>query len=123
MKIGMSFGRCLRDIVQGRVSVDDVIVIAARTMFDTEERMIGVIDYYLYGGDLRGCDRQECIDMALLLYRTGKIHQQRLFSSQSSSFRYPDAWMDVMPAEAQVMENPTVQSAWDNYCLAVKMAG
>jgi hypothetical protein len=34
MKIGLSFSRCLRDIVDGKVDIDDVMVIIARTDFD-----------------------------------------------------------------------------------------
>ena len=31
MKIGLSYSRCVRDIVEGRVDIDDVLVIIART--------------------------------------------------------------------------------------------
>jgi len=31
MKIGFSFGRCVRDIVKGIVDIDDVMCVIART--------------------------------------------------------------------------------------------
>ena len=34
MKIGLSFSRCIRDIVECRVDYDDVLVIVTRTDFD-----------------------------------------------------------------------------------------
>ncbi len=34
MKIGLSYSRCVRDIVDGRVDIDDVLIIIARTDFD-----------------------------------------------------------------------------------------
>lgn len=34
MKVGLSFSRCIRDIVEARVEFDDVLVIVSRTDFD-----------------------------------------------------------------------------------------
>ena len=34
MKIGLSYSRCVRDIVEGKVDIADVLVIIARTDFD-----------------------------------------------------------------------------------------
>ena len=34
MKIGLSYSRCVRDIVDGVVDIDDVLIIIARTNFD-----------------------------------------------------------------------------------------
>lgn len=34
MKIGLSYSRCVRDIVDGVVDIDDVLIIISRTDFD-----------------------------------------------------------------------------------------
>jgi len=34
MKIGLSYSRCVKDIVDGKVMIDDVLVIITRTDFD-----------------------------------------------------------------------------------------
>ena len=34
MKIGLSYSRCVRDIVDGVVNINDVLVVIARTDFD-----------------------------------------------------------------------------------------
>ena len=34
MKIGLSYSRCVRDIVDGKVDIRDVLVIITRTDFD-----------------------------------------------------------------------------------------
>ena len=34
MKIGLSYSRCVRDIVDGVVSIDDVLIVISRTDFD-----------------------------------------------------------------------------------------
>jgi len=36
MKVGSSLSRCVRDIYEGTVGIDDVLVIVARTDFDPE---------------------------------------------------------------------------------------
>ena len=33
MKIGLSYSRCILDIVEGRVDINDVLVVIARTNF------------------------------------------------------------------------------------------
>ena len=43
MKIGFSFGRCLGSIVRGEVSIDDVLVIIARTHMPKEEHVQEVL--------------------------------------------------------------------------------
>ena len=37
MKIGLSYSRCVRDIVDGKVDIDDVLVVVARTDFDPHD--------------------------------------------------------------------------------------
>ena len=37
MKIGLSYSRCVRDIVDGKVDINDVLVIIARTNFDPRD--------------------------------------------------------------------------------------
>ena len=37
MKIGLSYSRCIRDIIDGKVAMQDVLVIVARTDFDPRD--------------------------------------------------------------------------------------
>ena len=37
MKIGLSYSRCVRDIVDGTVDIDDVLVLITRTDFDPRD--------------------------------------------------------------------------------------
>jgi hypothetical protein len=34
MKVGLSYSRCISDIIDGKVAMQDVLVIVARTGFD-----------------------------------------------------------------------------------------
>jgi len=37
MKVGLSYSRCVRDIVDGQVDIDDVLVLITRTNFDPHD--------------------------------------------------------------------------------------
>jgi len=52
MKIGLSLSRCMRDILEGKVDINDVLVIVARTDVDpnNDEHWRGIWDGYIYGG-------------------------------------------------------------------------
>jgi hypothetical protein len=51
MKIGLSYSRCIRDIVEGKVDIDDVLVIIARTDFDphNDDQWAGIWEGYAGG--------------------------------------------------------------------------
>lgn len=114
MKIGFSFGRCVRDIVNGTVDIDDVTVIVARTHMETMEHVQYVIDEYLFRpGYLQGLDKDKCHEVAAQLWNRGLIHQPRV----SGSYRMPAAeqyvWMDLFPSFTDADE--TVTEAWNHY--------
>ena len=52
MKIGLSYSRCVLDIVEGRVDINDVLVVIARTDFDPtiDDQWSGIWEGYCYGG-------------------------------------------------------------------------
>ena len=49
MKVGLSYSRCVRDIIDGKVDYDDVLVIIARTNFDPHNDDIApLLGHYKY---------------------------------------------------------------------------
>jgi hypothetical protein len=120
MKIGFSFGRCVRDIVDNAVDIDDVVVIITRThMLDTET--VGfVIEQYLTYGPLVDMDSVRCHEVAKQLWDSGKLHQPRQYG-QSYATR-PDGlhWMDLFPSV--VDQNASVLDAWNNYRMMLTLA-
>lgn len=121
MKIGNSFGRCVRDLVEGKVEYDDVLVIVTRTSIEQEAHIDPVIEAYLFEPTyLRGLDRDACLAMAHRLYRDGKLHQPRLYGAYPGRVGADHVWMDAVPTE--VGDNPAVRSAWEAYRLALTMA-
>lgn len=121
MKIGFSFGKCVRDIVNGVVDIDDVVVIVARTMVD-EEHLDAMIEAYGSRRDyLLGLDIQSCKDVANALWKQGKIHQPRslgLYAGWPAPEGY--VWMDLYPTLDS--DNPAVKAAWSDYRMVLKLA-
>ena len=121
MKIGLSLSRCMRDILEERVDIYDVLVIVARTDIDpyNDNHWDAIWDGYLYGGlsnpEWAGLEDYEAAmrDILISLYETGKLHQPRQMGMYPS--RMPYYWLDcVVPTEEHT---PAQQKAWDNYQL------
>ncbi len=125
MKIGFSLGRCVRDIVNGDVSFDDVAFIITGTAIRAEEQMDNVILNYAYQ---RGYLEQfaaneeklrECKDVAKRLMQTNKLIQPRLQGMPRHAQPENAVWVDMFPTTCS--DNPAVKSAWDNYRLMIHM--
>jgi hypothetical protein len=127
MHIGTSLGRCLRSILLGEVSEDDVLLIITRTMTaDLEEFIFIVKQYYDEGNytsrnpqeyDLSVKSWEEVKALATRLYTSGKIHQPRNFATLGSQFIHPDLnndlWVDVSPKNRN--STPMVVEAYEKY--------
>lgn len=121
MKVGLSLSRCMRDIFNGTVDEEDVLVIVARTDFDphNDNHWNGIWDGYVYGG-LSNPEWKDFADdhddfrrMAIRLYDAGKIHQPRQFKAHPQRMSY--YWLDCVVSPEE--HTPAQQKAWDNYQL------
>ena len=127
MHIGTSLGRCLRSILLGEVSEDDVLLIITRTMTaNLEEFMFVVKQYYEEGNytsrrpqeyDLSVKSWEEVETLATRLYTSGKIHQPRNFVTLGYQFIHPelsnDIWVEVSPKNRN--STPVVVEAYEKY--------
>lgn len=121
MKIGLSFSRCLKDIFEGKVEENDVLVIIARTDLDphNDNHWNAIWDGYTLGGlsNPEWKDYQDCYvefrRIAIRLYDGGKIHQPRQFKAHPQ--RMPYYWLDCVMSPEE--HTPAQQKAWDNYQL------
>ena len=121
MKIGFSFGRCVRDIVTGVVDIKDVLVLITATRIETREQLAPVISEYMYrNGYLLGLDENACLDTAQSLWDQGKLHQPRNFNAQPYRASEKDIWSDVLPTT--VSDNESVQEAWNAYRVILNLA-
>lgn len=120
MKIGFSFGRCIRDIVKGEVKIEDVTVIIARTRMSNLDDVRYVVGEYMYRNDyLYGLDKDDCQRVAAELYNSGRIHQPRLYGVNPVIPGDDHIWMDLLPTRAS--DNEMVQSAWEQYRVALTL--
>lgn len=118
MKIGFSFGRCIRDIVKGEVAIEDVVVIVARTRMEDEESMFDVVDQYAWD-TLRGLDIDECKVVAKALRDGGRLHQPRVHGAWPGGVADQYVWMDLIPTTKDM--SPAVQEAWETYRMLLTM--
>jgi cytochrome oxidase Cu insertion factor (SCO1/SenC/PrrC family) len=119
MKVGLSLSRCLRDIVEGKVLFEDVLVVIARTDVDPNDdnHWQQIFEGYLYGGmsnpEWAGMeDEEENLRHVLRqLHKHGKLHQPRQYGAHPA--RMPYYWLECVVPEDE--HNPAQQKAWDNY--------
>jgi hypothetical protein len=121
LKVGLSLSRCMRDIFEKKVDIDDVLVIVARTDVDpnNDDHWKQIWDGYLYGGlshpEWAGLEdhEQEMREILIDLYEDGKLHQPRQFGAHPR--RMPYFWLECVVPQDEM--NPAQQKAWDNYKL------
>jgi hypothetical protein len=124
MKIGFSYGRCVRDIVNGLVNFDEVLLIYAATCITTEQQVVGVMASYGHHRDyLLGLDQEACKEVALRLWHSGKIHQPRVNGHSVRRIAESGVWMDLAPTLTNDgQQSELVQKAWRDYQMALKLS-
>jgi len=123
MKIGLSYSRCVKDIVEGKVNIDDVLVLISRTDFDptNDLQWKGIWQGYTYGGAFNNAewygyadeDEQKFRDVTLDLYNNGKLHQPRKFGAHPS--RRPEFWLETVLPDSELERNPAAKNAWEQF--------
>jgi hypothetical protein len=123
MKIGLSYSRCVRDIVDGVVDINDVMIIIARTDFDPhdDEQWTSIWSGYhdRYGlsnpewANYPPEDEDKFRSVSIELWERGKLHQPRKFGAHPA--RRPEIWLETFLPPEELENNPTVKKAWDNF--------
>ena len=128
MKIGLSYSRCVRDIVDGEVNIDDVLIVIARTDFDPrdDEQWQGI--WQGYGGGNGGAgsiwsmpewgkygpeDEDRFRDVSVKLWEQGKLHQPRQFGAHPT--RRSEIWLEAVLPSSELKNNPAARAAWDKF--------
>jgi len=132
MKIGLSYSRCILDIVEGRVDISDVLVIIARTDFDPtiDDEWAGIWEGYCYGGlsnpewsnyDFNSPeDQAKFRNVSTELWEQGKIHQPRKFGAHPR--RLPYYWLEAGLQSEDIESNITVKKAWEQFQILAGLA-
>ena len=111
----------MRDILEEKVDIEDVLVIIARTDIDphNDKHWNSIWEGYLYGGlsnpEWAGLEDYEAAmrDILISLHENGKLHQPRQFGAHPR--RMPYYWLDCVVPQDEM--TPAQQKAWDNYQL------
>jgi hypothetical protein len=125
MKIGLSYSRCILDIVEGRVDIEDVLVVIARTDFDPhdDKQWAGIWSGYCHGGMSHAEwgdydffnkeDEDKFRSVSIMLWEDGKFHQPRKFGAHPARRR--EFWLETVLVSEEIESNPAVKSAWNNF--------
>ena len=123
MKIGLSYSRCVRDIVDGVVDIADVLVIISRTDFDPHdnEQWQGIWQGYHQRGGWSNPewghyaeeDEDRFRSVSIELWETGKLHQPRKFGAHPA--RRPEIWLEAVLPSSELKKNPAAKIAWDKF--------
>lgn len=125
MKIGLSYSRCVLDIVEGRVDMEDVLVLITRTDFDPRDdtQWTGIWQGYTLGGlsnpewanyDLHNKDHEDKFrSVSIMLYEDGKMHQPRKFGARPQ--RRPEIWLEAVLPSEELEKNPAAKIAWGKF--------
>jgi len=120
MKIGFSLGRCIRDIVNGEVGVDDVAFLITATYIKTPEQLDNVINTYMFEhGYLLGLDNEKCLEVARQLWSSNRILQPRAQGMHRHMQPENSIWVDIFPTK--LSGNDSVKKAWDSYRFMLHM--
>lgn len=130
MKIGLSYSRCVRDIVDGKVDIDDVLVLITRTDFDPHDDEQWSDIWIGYGGGSgltysRGLfsqsnpewagyhDEDQFRSISIELWETGKMHQPRKFGAHPT--RRPEIWLEAVLPNSELENNPAAKKAFEKF--------
>jgi hypothetical protein len=125
MKIGLSYSRCILDIVEGRVDIDDVLVVIARTKFDPNDdaQWTGIWEGYCLGGmsnpewgryDFENKeDEAKFRSVTCDLWDQGKFHQPRNFGAHPARRR--EYWLEAILPSSELETNVAAKDAWEKF--------
>lgn len=118
-KVGLSFSRCIIDIVEGRVDINDVLIVIARTDFDPRdaEQWKSIWNGYRWDNpewrNYSDEDEDRFRSVSIELWEQGKFHQPRKFGAYLP--RRPEFWLETVLISEEIETNPAVKTAWNNF--------
>ena len=123
MKIGLSLSRCVRDIVEGCVHIEDVLVLITRTDFDptVQEQWDSIWDgYNSYNPEWIGLEHDAVYAVVLDIWNTGRMHQPRKFGARPQ--RRSEFWLETVLPDSELERNPAARDAWDRFQVIAGLA-
>ena len=120
MKIGFSFGRCIRDIADGKISLDDVaFIISATDISDREQIRAVILEYSTSRQYLKGIDHDLAMQIAYDIWDTSRLIQPRRQGLPRHRQPAGTVWVDMFPTV--LSDNTAVKNAWTAYRTMINM--
>jgi hypothetical protein len=111
-KVGFSAGECLCELLQGKVDINDVVMITTATMAKTLDDWIRVVgEYHSMGRFPDSASLGDAIELGKTLWNRGLIHQPRNFGA--FRIQSPHAWMDLVHTSEIREKTPALREAWE----------
>lgn len=123
MKIGLSLSRCVRDVVEGRVNIDDVLVLITRTDFDptVQQEWDSIWNgYNSINPEWLGMDHDAVYAVVMQLWNTGRVHQPRKFGAHPARRR--EFWLETVLPDSEMENNVAAKAAWDQFQVIAGLA-
>lgn len=117
--IGTSLGRCVKDIADDKVKLEEVALIVSGTYCPRLEQLHKVLEDYRAhpmnaGYDTSAHKLETITDIGTWLFDSGKLFQPRLSGSSALGWTHKNrTWLEIVPTlESQV---PAVVEAYEQY--------
>lgn len=111
LKIGFSASSCIRDILDGKVNINQVSLITAGTFCPEFENWQKTIQQYWDFGYFGKHSLEDALELSRILWQDGKIHQPRVFGAYV--IKSPFTWMDLVHTKEDRDSNPALSKAWE----------
>jgi hypothetical protein len=116
--------------VDGRVDINDVLVLITRTDFDPHDDKQWSGIWLGYGGGTENAysrgffsqsnpewagytDEDQFRSVSIELWETGKLHQPRKFGAKPA--RRLEIWLETVLPDSEMQSRPAVKEAWDHF--------
>lgn len=125
MKIGLSFSQCILDIDEGRVEIDDILIIIARTCFDMNDSSHWTTLWNGYRHSVwagfKESDEDRIRRLVEQLWDRGLIHQPRTFGAMVHP-KFDNVWLETVLTSTELETNHVAREAWDNFQVIAGLA-
>jgi hypothetical protein len=129
VKVGLSYNRCIVDILDGRVQERDVLVIVARTKFDphNDQQWADLYGGYWQAWSKSNYTESDYRDLTIRMYDNGQIHQPRLFDAGrrhlGSQIVGPGThWRDLVLIPEDLEQQPAAKDLWDKFRIVARLS-
>jgi hypothetical protein len=109
--------------VDGKVDIDDVLVLITRTDFDPHDNTQWSDIWHGYHGrsmmsnpewsQYPDEDEDKFRSVSIELWETGKLHQPRKFGAHPQ--RRPEIWLESVLVQGDLDDNPAAKKAWEKF--------